>query len=80
MVSNYAGRAASEMYCWPASRKLWLAIRPELTNMFKFMYIYIYIYIRLQNNILWTARGEASDEHDRTNGGRAKLLHLQNGI
>ena len=45
MVSNYAGRAASEMYCWPASRKLWLAIRPELTNMFKFMYIYIYIYI-----------------------------------
>ena len=42
MVSNYAGRLASEMYCWPASRKLWLAIRPELTNMFKFMYIYIY--------------------------------------
>ena len=45
MVSNYAGRAASEMYCWPASRKLWLAIRPELTNMFKFMYIYIYIFV-----------------------------------
>ena len=78
MVSNYAGRAASEMYCWLASRKLWLVIRPELTNMFKFMYVYIYIC--LKNNILLTAGGEASDEHDRTNGGRAKLLHLQNGI
>ena len=44
MVSNYAGRVASEMYCWPASRKLWLAIRPELTNMFKFMYIYIFVF------------------------------------
>ena len=29
---------------------------------------------------LWTAGGEASDEHDRTNSGRAKRLHLQNGI
>ena len=44
MVSNYAGPAASEMYSWPASRKLWLAIRPELTNMFKFMYIYIFVF------------------------------------
>ena len=76
-MSNYAGRAASEIYRWPASRKLWLAIRPELTNMFN---ICIYIYIYGYKIILWTAGGEASDEHDRTNGGRAKLLHLQNGI
>ena len=43
-MSNYAGRAASEIYCWPASRKLWLAIRPELT-VFKYVYIYIYIFV-----------------------------------
>ena len=40
------------------------------------MNIYIYGY----KIILWTAGGEASDEHDKTDGGLAKLLHLQNGI
>ena len=57
-MSNSAGRAASGIYRWPrtkrnlifdklrwpACRKLWLAICPELTDTFEYIYIHMYIY------------------------------------